>query len=268
MKVFISWSGKRSNLVAMALREWLPMIIQDVDPFVSQEDIAKGKLWSLALAKELEESDVGIVCCTPENQAEPWLLFESGAIAKKFDSAHVCTYLLGLETSQVKGPLAQFQHTLATEEDTRRLLVTLNSIRTSGAIDEPRLNKLFSRLWPELDDQLKKIPAPSDDAPRPKRSTEDMVAEILDRVRVMAATTEGNSERLSNEFSKMYEMSNVLQSNRSNEFRLEVEKMLRARSRPRRPKDTSADLTMWKTCELCGEAFEGEINQIVCGKCS
>ena len=42
MKVFISWSGNKSHKVAMIFREWLPSVIQSLEPYVSSEDIDKG----------------------------------------------------------------------------------------------------------------------------------------------------------------------------------------------------------------------------------
>ena len=40
--VFISWSGDRSERVAAALHEWLPMVVGTAAPWMSKEDIEKG----------------------------------------------------------------------------------------------------------------------------------------------------------------------------------------------------------------------------------
>ena len=84
MGVFISWSGKNSISynVAMLLRDWLPNVILTIKPFVSDVDIDAGSQWASQMFQALKETQVGIICVTRTNQAEPWINFEAGALAK------------------------------------------------------------------------------------------------------------------------------------------------------------------------------------------
>src|SRR5438309_2275444 len=61
MKVFISWSGERSHALAMALRDWLPLVLHYVEPWLSEADVAAGDRLAQAVAKELESSNFGII---------------------------------------------------------------------------------------------------------------------------------------------------------------------------------------------------------------
>lgn len=105
MKVFISWSGNKSHKVALVFREWLPSVIQSLEPYVSSEDIDKGARWSTDIAKELEDSTVGILCVTKENLHAPWLSFEAGALSKTMDKAYVTPFLFDIKRSEVNGPV-------------------------------------------------------------------------------------------------------------------------------------------------------------------
>ena len=111
MKVFLSWSGDLSHKVAVVLRDWLPSVIQSIEPYVSSEDIDKGARWSTDIAKELEASAFGVLCVTQENLESPWLNFEAGALSKTVDKSRVCPFLYGVKRSEIKGPLLQFQST-------------------------------------------------------------------------------------------------------------------------------------------------------------
>jgi len=79
MRVFISWSGEPSRSVAQALRDWPPMVVQHVEPWMSDEDIESGGRWNDQIAAELEQADYGIICLTSTNLDRPWLLFEADA---------------------------------------------------------------------------------------------------------------------------------------------------------------------------------------------
>src|SRR5947209_7773018 len=115
MKIFISWSGERSKVVAETLRDWLQDIIQALEPWISA-DIEKGQRWSSEIATQLEQAQVGIICLTQDNLNSRWLHFEAGALSKT-PKSYVCTFLLDIEPTDFDGPLTQFQHTRAQKED-------------------------------------------------------------------------------------------------------------------------------------------------------
>ena len=187
MNVFISWSSERSRAVAEALRDWLPTVIQAVKPWISAKDIEKGTRWRVELAEQLDDTNAGIVCVTKDNQHAPWLLFEAGAISKSVDQSFVWTYLLDLSPTDVKEPLSQFQHTEATEDDTRQLVKTINGALGERALSEHVLKDAFDTYWPRLEEKLKGIPEPKGTI-EPPREDRDMLEEILNTVRGISRT--------------------------------------------------------------------------------
>jgi hypothetical protein len=192
MRVFLSWSGPTSKAVATALYELLPAMIQQAKPWMSGESIQAGERWANEVEGELEKSNFGIVCLTPTNIREPWLNFESGALGKVASRSKVIPYLLGLEPTDVTGPLSQFQMMRADEAGTWKLFQSLNGALPDAArLAEKTLERLFGRFWPELDDELRRIAASSTDmvAPVAKRTTEEMLDELLELARAQERRT-------------------------------------------------------------------------------
>jgi len=185
MKVFLSWSGEPSRRLAEALRDWLPAVLQAVEPWMSAEDIDKGARWSAQVAGELEQAKVGILCLTRDNLGAPWVLFEAGALSKTLSKTYVCPYLLGLRPSDLRGPLVQFQAAEANEADTRRLAATINSALGPNALSEKALDRAFATWWPGLEKTLKSLPTGRPPA-RPARSERDLLEETLTLVRELA----------------------------------------------------------------------------------
>ncbi|MBZ5671736.1 MAG: toll/interleukin-1 receptor domain-containing protein [Acidobacteriia bacterium] len=186
MKIFISWSGDMSKAVAEALYEWLPSVIQAVQPWLSQRNIEKGSRWSSELASQLGDAEFGIICLTPDNRDAPWIHFEAGALSKTVVSSHVCTFLLGLGKTDVDWPLAQFQHTEAIKkEDTKLLMETINKALGDRALSTPLLKKAFERSWQELETRLGRIPKHEPSAV-PIRSSDEKIEEILTLVRKLS----------------------------------------------------------------------------------
>lgn len=181
MKIFISWSGEKAKAGAEALRGWLPDVIQDVQPWMSASDIEAGARWNRRVDEHLSESRFGVVCLTRANQTAPWILFETGALAKTIEDTFVCPYLLDLDASGIQqGPLTQFQAKRATENDTLELVRSINRAMKEHALPDDKLKRTFDRWWPDLEVKLARLP--DEPAPR-RRSSEDMIEEILMSVR-------------------------------------------------------------------------------------
>jgi hypothetical protein len=182
MEIFVSWSGARSHAVAKALHDWLPMVINDLQPWFSSVDIGKGTRWSVDVAKRLSTARAGIICLTPDNLHADWIHFEAGALSKAIENSKLCTFLVGLEPSDLEPPLSQFQATKAEEADVLKMLCTLNQELGERALPQERVAKNFAVCWHKLKEELDLLPADKS-LTRPMRSQQQLLEEILDLVR-------------------------------------------------------------------------------------
>jgi len=160
MKVFLSFSGDASRNIALALRDWLPKVIQAVKPFIS-EDIGKGERWSEELADELNQTNFGIICVTRYNSNKPWINFEAGAISKAIPKAvkesWVVPFLFGTERAKISEPLQQFQPAVANKDGVFSMLISLNNRLGQENLTLDLLEKEFDKWWPELEIKLREI---------------------------------------------------------------------------------------------------------------
>jgi hypothetical protein len=151
MKVFLGWSGDISHKVALALREWLPSVIQTITPYVS-DDLPKGDIYFKTLVDELKNSEYGILCVTKENVNAPWLNFEAGALSMK----RVSPFLLDIKPEEIRPPLSLIQATIFKKDDIKKLVDDLNEACGQGALKDT-VEKYFKRNYPTLKRELNKI---------------------------------------------------------------------------------------------------------------
>lgn len=198
--MFLSWSGERSQTLAAALRDWLPLVLHYAEPWLSKTDINAGDRWSLEVAKELDVSGFGVSCITSENISAPWLLFEAGALAKSLQEGRVVPLLLGLDFSDISGPFAQFQAKKTDKSGIWETISAINAVATTPVLG-PKLVQLFGALWPSLEAQIAAIP----DAPNPAKHSRpqgEVLEELVSSVRNLDARMredleEGRSPRRS-----------------------------------------------------------------------
>jgi hypothetical protein len=187
MKVFISWSGEPSRSVGIALSAWLESTIQHVDTWLSDTDIQGGRLWSHELVDALGEANFGIICLTRANLAAPWVIFEAGALAKRLSVARVVPLYIGLAPSDVTGPLSTFQGRAADKSGLMRLAQDVNGA-CEKTMSRTRLNDIFEAMWPRLCSQIESALKNVGTQEHPQRTQEDMLAELVNRVRYIEAT--------------------------------------------------------------------------------
>ncbi len=156
-KIFLCWSKSRSKAIAEAWAKLLPEIIKGVQPILSTE-FQKGKEWSKQLRQDLGEARTGIVFLTPENVDAPWIHFEAGALAMAVGNRDrdVYTYVYGFDPGRLAGPLSAYHSTVATKEDTQRLVTDLC---TALGRERPDAGAQ-SAWWVKLQKALDNIPAP------------------------------------------------------------------------------------------------------------
>jgi hypothetical protein len=186
VKVFISWSGAKSQAVAEALNEWIPDVIQDVKCFFSTESIRAGQQWLSVINQELTDTSFGIICVSADTQHSPWLNFEAGALAKKIaNESRVVPLVVDFPVGSLEFPLRQFN---AVESSRDGVYAMMKSINETG---EPRadaaFNRSFDKWWPELASKLEEIETASGSvlAPEPP-NLPSLVQETLDVVKGIA----------------------------------------------------------------------------------
>lgn len=179
VKVFISWSGDQSKRYAEAIRDWLPAVLQMVTPYFTPTDVEKGARWSTDIAKELDSSQIGIICVTRDNLHADWVLFEAGALSKSLDKAHVCPIIFGISNTDLSGPLKQFQTTEFERTDIQKLINVINNKLGENRLSTKTLDTVFDKWWPDLHAKVEAISKSVTEPKEPVRSERELIEEIL-----------------------------------------------------------------------------------------
>lgn len=184
MKIFISWSGQRSHKVAKLLDGWIQCVIQAVDPWLSSKDIDRGSLWFSEITNQLANTHNGIICLTKSNVDKPWILFESGALAKGLTSNRVFTFLIDLKPKDIQDPLAQFNHTVPSKDSLYQLVRSINNGLGENSLREEILSNVFETYWPQFEKEFKEIlkNTPEEEI-KEERPKDDLLSEVLYSVR-------------------------------------------------------------------------------------
>jgi uncharacterized protein with ATP-grasp and redox domains len=148
-----------SNAVGKALYDWLPKVLQESDPWLSDIDLSAGDKWFAQITRQVREARLGVFCLTSDNVKSPWVLFEAGAVMA-VHGAKVVPYLFHLDMGALHGsPLSEFQAVLADRAGTLKLVGSINACLTNQ-LDTQRLAEVFEKWWPTLEENLSRITSP------------------------------------------------------------------------------------------------------------
>lgn len=193
MKVFLSWSGERSKQVASLLKTWLKCVIQSVDPWMSSQDISRGELWYNAINNQIAQISTGIICLTEENKEKPWILFESGALAKGISTNHIITLLIDLKSEDLLlSPLSAFNHTTTDKDGVYKMVLTINNL-LEVPLEDSILNHVFEMFWPTFEEKLQAVLTNTkiENTANPKRNANDN-SEMLKSMLISIRNLENN----------------------------------------------------------------------------
>lgn len=162
MKVFISWSGEKAKDFAIQLRGWLPHVLQDLQPWVSDMDVDSGTLSMAEIHNQLSNTKYGIIVTTAENQERSWINYEAGALWKSVEvETNVVPILIDLDLADLTSPLKNFQLRQLKKPHSRRsefkkLIDSLNRARSSP-VAQNILNEAFENHWGKMEDVFTRI---------------------------------------------------------------------------------------------------------------
>lgn len=181
MKVVLMWSGDPCHGVAIALGDFLDLVLPGPNYFIS-DAIQGGEPWRAALAEQLGDAEFGIACLTRDALSSQWLHFEAGVVWKAVQRDNVIPLFVGMKAGDVTGPLADFQGMEATRDGVAVLVGRL-AATFSPARSEKSLLKAIEAAWPPLEAVVKAALSPAPTVQVPAREDREILEEILERVR-------------------------------------------------------------------------------------
>ena len=152
MKLFISWSGERSQKVAEVVKEWVQTLFpKGIDVWLSSENMIPGRLSMPKIIKALKTSDYGIFCFVKDNCKSSWMMFEAGAISKQSDAAEA-EGLYGIIFDGTiedfrRTPFEQLQLTVFDKKSLDKMFKSINTKMGQAKIEEHILSKNVDTTW-------------------------------------------------------------------------------------------------------------------------
>lgn len=158
MKIFLNWSDDSSRSLAAFLVDWLPKVLQRLDPWHSDR-MKAGEQWFQEHMVQLRASECGLLCLNRASFSSKWLFFEAGAMAAA--ASRIVPLLFDFEPEELPQPLSglQVQAVKLTEEGVSNLIESLNNMLGNEKLRDEHLKSAFNEQWPKLATKLQELRA-------------------------------------------------------------------------------------------------------------
>ncbi|MDQ0923335.1 putative nucleotide-binding protein [Pseudarthrobacter sp. W1I19] len=151
MKVFISWSGEVSQHAAQALRNWIPQVLQSIEPWLASTDARPGHLVAHEIQQNLQDASAVLLCLTRQNMLsesfrdEYYALQEAGPLIMP-----VC---IDFSPNEL-GRSFPSNRAVALDSPGIRSLVTLLNELSDDPLNQTKLDRLLGIWSPKLEEEL------------------------------------------------------------------------------------------------------------------
>ena len=155
-EMFISWSGEHSKIIASNLKSILELAFEneDITVFMSEKDIESGTEWFPSIKYHLNNSCCAIIVLTKENTNAPWVLFESGAMAMKYEDKRVIPFLFEVNIRE-DHPLYHYNRIKYSREGFNKMIFDIRSFCEFQNSTKKQLETILSSLYNEFNDNIK-----------------------------------------------------------------------------------------------------------------
>lgn len=183
--VFISWSKEPSKAVAEIFHTYLPLIVPNSKPFLSQIDIQKGAKGIEEIEKKLANAVFGIIIVTKANLKEPWIHYETGALSKGISDNQVSPFLFNVSLGDIAG--TPLQHRQFTKFEKKELIELFKSIGrcVSPVANEKTMEEYLKKFLPDM---LELLQASKSEPKKEEPSRQEILFDaLLTRVNIISS---------------------------------------------------------------------------------
>jgi hypothetical protein len=185
MRVFVSWSGEASKVMAKGFHKFTQQVLGRADPWMSTQDIEVGTRWGDELRDAIAKSGFCVICVTKQNVQKPWLNYEAGAIRDGLNKP-TAPWMLDITPEEFPQlPLNPLQGRACTKEGTLELVQSINKAMGEAGKEASIVADLFDKCWPELEKELTAARGLVQQPKKEERSERELLAEVLTNTRAI-----------------------------------------------------------------------------------